>query len=183
MDQHQALRLLALGSVLSQDPEYRLRRVFRWYSREFHTPLAEVEQAPLDQILLAWYEDQYQRLLDDPERGEDHLREECRLLTETDDERRARLAREDEDLASDDEFLKKVEEEVLEKAAPKDVEEFKARLAEDLRAPLGPKKLAPKPLPESTLPKDDPRKKVEDEVVIRFGPADFGPGDVEPLDD
>ncbi len=55
---HRTARILALAAVLTpeSDPEYFLRRVFRWYSREFHTPLHEVERLPIDDVFQHYYE-------------------------------------------------------------------------------------------------------------------------------
>ena len=40
------LELLALKSIALKDPEYFNRKVCRYYSEKFHTPLAEVYKLP-----------------------------------------------------------------------------------------------------------------------------------------
>jgi uncharacterized membrane protein len=40
------LEVLALKSVALKDPEYFYRKVCRYYSEKFHTPLLEVQQLP-----------------------------------------------------------------------------------------------------------------------------------------
>lgn len=39
------------------DPLYTYRKIFRWYSRTFSTPLHQVEELPLEDVLRAWYEE------------------------------------------------------------------------------------------------------------------------------
>lgn len=42
------------------DSDYWLRKIFRWYSHYFATPLHEVEDLPLVDVLRAWYEQAYE---------------------------------------------------------------------------------------------------------------------------
>jgi hypothetical protein len=49
-------RLLALKDVLTGTAEYQHRRILRWYSRTFATPLHDVEQLPLEYVLQHYYE-------------------------------------------------------------------------------------------------------------------------------
>jgi hypothetical protein len=89
------LRLEAMRSVLSQDGEYSLRYVRRWYSREFSTPLHLVGTpdgvVPLDDVLQAFYEDRYSSLGREPNRRDVEVED----LTMTPEEERALLARRD----------------------------------------------------------------------------------------
>jgi hypothetical protein len=104
-----AARLLALKSVLNPDEDYYLRRVFRWYSRTFHTPLHVVPDLPLEDILEAYYEHVYEEIVaeDEPDKVNSAIRE----LVETEEERIQReMEEEGQDLVTED-FLRKVMEE------------------------------------------------------------------------
>jgi hypothetical protein len=104
-----AARVLALKSVLYPDDLYYLRRIFRWYSRNFHTPLHVVGELPLEDVLEAYYEDNYEHLTsdDDPTK----LTEELQELTETDQQRFRREMLEQSVELDDEEYLRQVMEE------------------------------------------------------------------------
>jgi hypothetical protein len=72
----EALRLVALRLIHKPDREFFLRRVMRWYSKTFHTPLERVEEIPTDDLLRVWYEEQYLAMSPD-----DLERERVDLLT------------------------------------------------------------------------------------------------------
>ncbi len=106
------IQIQALAAVLrEQDPEYNLRSLFRWYSRTFHTPLHEVPDLPLDDILRTWWESYYESLT--PEQ----LETERKRLAETEAEARARRLAEDVDQVGDDEFLQMTETEEAKRLA------------------------------------------------------------------
>ena len=110
-----AARLLALKSVLDPDEEYYLRRVFRWYSRTFHTQLHLVPDLPLEDILEAYYESVYEDVAsdDDPSKINEAIQE----LTETEEERSKREMEADSQEMVTEDFLRKVmAEEELKKA-------------------------------------------------------------------
>ncbi len=82
-----AIRLAALRAVLNQrvrdpkpDPEYFMRYVMRWYSKKFFTPLDQVEQLPLEDILQAYYEERFEEMDDD------HLEKERIDVLKTDED-------------------------------------------------------------------------------------------------
>jgi len=61
--QFQALRDVYLyGKGKESDPEYTLRKMFRWYSKTFHTPLHIVETLPFTDVLQAWWEEKYEEM-------------------------------------------------------------------------------------------------------------------------
>lgn len=64
------IRVLALASVVKQNGEYFLRYIFRWYSKEFATPLHVVESLPLEDILMHFYECRYEEM-EQPHREEE----------------------------------------------------------------------------------------------------------------
>lgn len=57
-----AVRTKALIAVTKPDVAASMRRIFRWYSREFSTPLHTVDTLPLEDILQAYYEDRYESM-------------------------------------------------------------------------------------------------------------------------
>lgn len=101
----EAIRLVAMQAVAECSPEYQLRSVMRWWSREFHTPLAEVYEIPLENILLDYYECKYEEM-DDSQR---HY-EIGELLKTKEQITKAKVA-EDKAEVEDEAYLRKVMEE------------------------------------------------------------------------
>ena len=100
MDSSEAIRLIALKAVLAArrrspdggvDPSYGLRRVFRWYSKTFSTPLAEVELLPIDDVLQAYWEETYEDMKDE------ELETERQSMLEAPEDLAARQRQEDAD--------------------------------------------------------------------------------------
>jgi hypothetical protein len=135
-----ALKTIALANVLAGDgagDDYQERRVVRWYSRTFHTPVAAVEQIPLEDVLLAYYECGYEDM--DPDE-----REKARVrLLESEEERRRRVDEEECQAMSDLEFERQTREAARAQAASGRKTELKPALEE--RAAL-PEVDIPKPL-------------------------------------
>ena len=114
MDLLSAIRRCALWDVLSsEDDSFRLRRIYRWYSKTFNTPLHEAEKLPIAYVLQHFYEDHYESLLSADKLEE--LEEERIVLTETEEERKEREKRELEDKFGDEEFARQAEEEMKKK--------------------------------------------------------------------
>jgi hypothetical protein len=64
----QALRIIALKNVMvGSDADAEWRHVCRWYSKTFHTPLAEVDDLPTFDVWQAFFEDRAENM-DDEER-------------------------------------------------------------------------------------------------------------------
>ncbi len=152
------LQVLAFREVLAETNEYRLRFLYRWYSKTFATPLHRVSSIPLTDVLEAFWEERYEKM--EPE----ELETERGRLLETDAERLARLIKEDRD---------KVELESF-------VEEVKATAAvtqkiPDLKVPAPVK--TQRPIPEPSLPEASQLKKASDSlpenISIKFTPTDF----------
>jgi len=111
-----ALRLVALDNATAEKPpqEYQLRRVFRWYSRTFHTPLHEVWDLPLHDILVHYFEAHYEEM-EDEERSAERDQ-----LVLTPKELRARQRKRDASKADDYLFEREAEtDEVLKFKAAK----------------------------------------------------------------
>lgn len=100
-----AMQVLSMKAVLQPDGEYLLRRIYRYYSTHFHTPLADVEKLPLETVLINYYEHVYENM-------EEGNRENIRArLAMTDEEiEAAKLNKEDAE-EDDDEYVKQIEAE------------------------------------------------------------------------
>jgi hypothetical protein len=104
MNLYLAIQLEAMRAVQKQDSEFSMRSIRRWYSREFHTPLAEVDCVPDEDLLQAYFEDKY-----DSMEVADRETEIARLL-ETEEERIEKARQKDEEDAEAFEFAKFSEE-------------------------------------------------------------------------
>lgn len=105
MDLIKALQLKALRNVMcdSADRDYHLRFIFRWYSKTFHTPLHEVQSLPIVDVLTAYFEERFENF------NEEDLRQEKVRLTETEQEKKEREAREEADRLLEEDFVKQTE--------------------------------------------------------------------------
>lgn len=115
LDLLKGIRILAFQSVKAKDHDYVLRFIARWFSREFHTPLAQVDDMPTEDLLLHFFEAKYEGL------DEEELATELKLLTETDAEREAREQVVAQKLQDDEEFEKLVAAGALAKKSAKDI--------------------------------------------------------------
>lgn len=106
MNPFEAIRAKALASILTPDVESFLRHVFRFYSKTFNVPLPDVDDLPLEDVLLAYYEEVYEGM--DEEAREEYLG----YATESDEVREARLAQERTQKSADEEFFDKLDAEV-----------------------------------------------------------------------
>jgi len=118
MDIFSAHRINALSSVMfpGSDPGYELRRIFRWYSTHFCTPLHEVSALPLDDVLQNYFEAKYEELedLEPDEKDQDQrpfLTRERDILSETEAERKVRVAKDEDDKHKGDKLQRMVEQE------------------------------------------------------------------------
>lgn len=122
MDIYEAIKAKALHSVLKPNTDYHLRRIFRWYSKTFHTPLQEVFDIPIEYVLQEYFEERYENM-------EDHeLDLILQELIETDEQRKQRLSKDEQDKKTEDELLqmsKKANQEAVQKKA-KDLQNAKA---------------------------------------------------------
>ena len=63
MNLYDAIRVKALLTVYSgNNSDYIERHLHRWYSQTFHTPLAEVQDIPLTEILVHLFETEFENL-------------------------------------------------------------------------------------------------------------------------
>lgn len=158
IDYAKAVRILALREVAREEstPEYSLRRVLRWYSRTFHTPLHVVYRLPVHDILVAYYEETFQGWKDNS--AAEYL-EELRELSMTEEEAAAEAMRRARDAAEDWRLARESEEEnaaAEARAAKKRAAAEKKRLdvareeAKELQAILGDEAPTPGLLPGRT---------------------------------
>lgn len=110
-----ATRLLAFRAVDKKEPEYVLRYIMRWYSREFFTPLHVVEELPIDDILTHFFECRYEGM------DEHELEEEGEDLRMTPAEALAKEEAEEAAAEEDDEFEREAQEEASRQEATKPV--------------------------------------------------------------
>jgi hypothetical protein len=116
-DLYDSVQVTALAAVVKgTDPNYVLRRIFRWYSEKFHTPLHRVEDLPVHDVLQNYYEAQYEAMLDANKFAE--LDEERRRLMMTDADWLAARRAVDEEEADAAEFAQVVAEEEAQAALP-----------------------------------------------------------------
>jgi len=65
-----ALRAIALAKAQKPDYEYSYRKICRWYSREFSTPLQAVYEMSEETVLMTYFEDVYERIVSDTDTDE-----------------------------------------------------------------------------------------------------------------
>jgi len=113
MSLFKALRLQALRAVTDPDHDYHIRRIHRWYSKTFSTPLHEVLLLDEEDVLTAYYEDLYENM-EEPE-----LKEEKAELLMTEKELRSRERSKDAERAEIFEYARIAAEQERKKEAKK----------------------------------------------------------------
>lgn len=156
LDDIDRIRLSALRAVWKPDTDAIIRRICRWYSKEYHTPLADVPDLPLDDILQAWFESNYENL--EPEERHNM----AISLLETPDEREKRKMT---DGQSEDNFIRQSEalaaKQKARKKLPSKLADIQAALKKS-RIAEKEAKSAPDPQPEITVSYDDSNLTDED---------------------
>lgn len=59
------IRASSMHAVVSGETGYTLRTIFRWYSKTFATPLHVVDTLPMEDVIRAYWEVQYEDMSDD----------------------------------------------------------------------------------------------------------------------
>lgn len=113
MDYTKALKLLALRECLflrespgRADEEFKWRKICRWYSKTFFTPLHEVEDLSRYDIIRAFYEEKYSEM------SEEELHEAIALAIKPEDEAEAEVAKDEMSL---EELIRQTAEEEAQK--------------------------------------------------------------------
>jgi flagellar biosynthesis GTPase FlhF len=172
VDTIEALRVKAMLGVMEDSFLYHYRRICRWYSQKFYTPLPVVEAMPETEVFLTFFETQFEDM------SKSARRTAALEMTETKEESKARKA--EEDSKSDEAFLerqakkaKKEEKKLLAKLA-RDAAKAAKQIADMAGSEMaGPKKAkAPEPpeismkfdhngnlLDEESIPLPPPRKR------------------------
>ena len=78
IDYIRSLQLLALEAIEMQDSDSFYRKVCRWYSKTFYTPLTTVEDMPTDQVLLTYYEETLSEMYEADDQDSKHMYEQYR---------------------------------------------------------------------------------------------------------
>lgn len=95
-----SIRILALNSVENPDWESSYRRICRWYSKEFSTPLKQVEDMSEFHVLLTYFEDKYQEMAnsssEDAKKNYDSIKEALLMKEEAVDRAEQQKEMEDE---------------------------------------------------------------------------------------
>jgi hypothetical protein len=164
-DYVRTLRLIAMADVVLEPMSYSLRQIFRWYSKEFFTPLQQVDDIPLEEVLQTYFECQYEEMEEGPRNQEIQ-----RLLISP--EKLAQMQKEeDAEDAETWEFAREAvaEEEKEEKeAASKPKDETADRPIDPIMAKLAKVRAELKmEMPESYVPRVDPMK-IEPDTVMTF---------------
>jgi hypothetical protein len=152
---HDAFLIKALHGVLNQDHEAFVRRVKRFYSKNFHVPLPHVDDLEEEHVFQTYYEELVDQM---SEEDRDEL---LAFVTETDEEREARERKEQAYEGKDVEFETKVAgltKEVLSGAVRKPKTKLKMPQKKAPAKPPEQKPPEPAPMPdihvnfESNLP-------------------------------
>jgi hypothetical protein len=166
VDYSTALQVLALREVIDENesPEYRIRKILRWYSKTFVTPLHIAEELPLEDILQHYYECNFEEM-SEAERV-DAVKQFCMTPEQ-------RLAVKNAAEVKEEEFFKELEAEAAAQAA----------------APKKPKVVLPqKPLQapsDALIPPPDSNGEISMQFVdlkeLEALAESDGLGDIEPL--
>jgi hypothetical protein len=148
MDLIDAIRTQAMLDVMEGDFLYHYRRICRWFSSKFATPLSEVEELPIEYVLQHFFEEQFESM------SKSERRKIALEMTENETEKKARLKKEKD--KTDDAFLKKIakqaKKDATEKATKKKLADEAAKahvemMANNEMARLVPPKGTPPPPP------------------------------------
>ena len=99
MNHYEAIKAKAMLAILKPDMDYHLRKIYRWYSKTFATPLNDCYDLPIEFILQEYFEEYFEGL---EEEDREFAIEE---LLETEDQRKARVSHEDSDKAAENDLL------------------------------------------------------------------------------
>ena len=138
MDLYEAIQQQAMLAVVDPDDDAWIRRIFRFYSKNFATPLHLVPQLPLEDVMRAYFEELFSNL------DEEDREERVEWLLMTPEERRDDRSAEKTLEGRDDAFLANLNAEVASGATIKRPKEQKRHLigTEEKSLPEGMKKLA-----------------------------------------
>jgi len=118
-----SIRKLAMLAVIEPDASAFLRRISRWFSQTFHTPLNEVEDLPTGYILQHYYEHTFEQM---------ESKDRHNLIIELLESPSERADRKRKQESEDDQFLAQMEKELEEEKNQTDVLKEVRKLAKKL---------------------------------------------------
>lgn len=133
------IRTIALANVVERNFGFYYRKICRWYSQSFSTPLREVEKLDPDYVLLHYFEDYFQNISE-----EDKLYNLYKILDPNFDENEE---------AEIEDFVKKVEAQALAKKEAKQNTQLKQQ-SSDQGSPEGKVRNFEEPPPPDTVSDD-----------------------------
>lgn len=147
MDVYTAIKMMAMKAVISPDEGAIVRRIQRWYSKTFHTPLADVEKIDFFELLTHYYEDTYETAAssEDGMSISKALQEEFHQLLMTPEEEMAKLSEKELEDFESFQLLKAVREE--EDRAAAEFEKKQKEIKVSNLAATPPVEQAPPPIP------------------------------------
>ena len=160
LDEVESIQRQALMSVLEPNMEDFIRKICRWYSRAFYTPLHLVERMPLDYVAKHYFEYYYENMDDEDQDGA------LEYLSMSEEERVNKKRKEEED-------LKNFNEEAVKEEFEKKKKKNRTRFISELKnvKPLRAETEKREPVVKSLI-KDE---QIEDEEVkIVFTDKDVG---------
>lgn len=164
MQPAEAIQIAALAAVAVDDfdEDYFYRRVFRWYSEKFHTPLHEVYELPFEFVLQHYFEVQYEAM-DDQRRAAEVDR-----LKLNKEQRWKRMLKEEAEKADADEFAQFVaaEEQARIKKELEQAEKKKLVVAEIPNQMSLRSDQSPSPLIQASSPPPDIKMEFVDEAEL-----------------
>lgn len=177
MDRLKAIRILAAKAVKDRDVEYFMRFAKRWYSREFHTPLPQVDQIPDEEVLEHFFEVRYENM------DEEDFEDEVTRLCETPEETAAREAAEEQEKAKDEDWYQEVLREEQERLTREAKKAGKKPPLAPVRRDEEPIVTPPVPVMGSNLPttfsEDSPIRDLPPDIKLEFAEE----GELDDVDD
>lgn len=160
MDNFTAIRISAFRAVTAPDQAYLIRKILRWYSKTFHTPLTAVEELPLEDVVRTYHEELFEEM--SPEDRE----AERLLLLQTPEERLQKILAEEAEEAEMFQMRQILaQEEAAKKKAPAPVKPGEI-------APIAPRPPIKAMDKEQELPAPKKEKELPPGIEMKFMPDD-----------
>jgi hypothetical protein len=118
-----SLKIIAGHEVLTGSVDYFIRRMMRWYSREFNTPLHDVYGLPLEFVFQQYFENDFEGL------EQQDINAKLKFLALSDEKLQRLMREEDAETADMHEFVEETKREDEIKEKQRQLEEQKEKLA------------------------------------------------------
>lgn len=116
IDLLQMIRLQALHDKLHPDEDATYRKIFRWYSKTFHTPLYLVAELPLLEVLQCYFDNMFEEM--EPEHLEYEIEQSLKTPEQIAAEKAEKISSLDKLQKEDDDFFNQVSAEAGKLLAP-----------------------------------------------------------------